>query len=230
MPLREEDIAAAVLAQQAAAHASEHEVRVVAGPGTGKSFTIEERARWLLEQGVQAREILVVSFTRASSADFKATHLIVDEYQDLNPADLSLIDHLVEQGLVLFAAGDDDQSVYSFRYADPGGIQQFTSRHPASTSHVLKDCFRCPPAVTEAAKDLIQRFALPGRIAKELDSLWQSADPVVAGSVRRWSFSSGTQEAAGIASSCASLIEAGLPASEVLILICNKRVLEQPIP
>ena len=44
-------------------------------------------------------------------------HLIVDEFQDLNPLDLRFVNHLIEQGAKVFVAGDDDQSVYSFRFA-----------------------------------------------------------------------------------------------------------------
>jgi ATP-dependent exoDNAse (exonuclease V) beta subunit len=42
-------------------------------------------------------------------------HLVVDEYQDLNPMDLEFVDALAAQGARLFVAGDDDQSIYSFR-------------------------------------------------------------------------------------------------------------------
>ena len=52
-------------------------------------------------------------------------HLIVDEYQDLNPVDLDLIREIKDRGAHLFASGDDDQSIYFFRYAMPAGIQRF---------------------------------------------------------------------------------------------------------
>ena len=113
------------------------------------------------------------------AALLKTRHLIVDEYQDLNPADLELIDHLAASGITLFVAGDDDQSVYSFRYADSRGIQGFPSRYPDAGLHELSDCFRCPPAVTDAATELISSFPLPGRISKGLDSLWASAVPPI---------------------------------------------------
>jgi DNA helicase-2/ATP-dependent DNA helicase PcrA len=62
-------------------------------------------------------------------------HLIVDEFQDLNPMDLDFIDGLVTAGATVFIAGDDDQSIYSFRFANPSGIQTFPARHPARSSH-----------------------------------------------------------------------------------------------
>lgn len=57
-------------------------------------------------------------------------HLIVDEYQDLNQVDLAFIDILAEGGVHVFVSGDDDQSIYAFRYAAPSGIQTFHRRFP----------------------------------------------------------------------------------------------------
>ncbi len=48
MPITPAQVQAAQTVQHAAAHDASSQVRVVAGPGTGKSFTIEERVRWLL--------------------------------------------------------------------------------------------------------------------------------------------------------------------------------------
>lgn len=62
-------LAAATTAQTAAATDASPHVRVIAGPGTGKSFAIERRVAWLLDQGVAADKIVAVSFTRAAAAD-----------------------------------------------------------------------------------------------------------------------------------------------------------------
>jgi ATP-dependent DNA helicase UvrD/PcrA len=64
-------IAAAEAVQHAAAHDQSNQVRLLAGPGTGKSASIEERVRWLITQGVQPDAIYVVSFTRASARDLR---------------------------------------------------------------------------------------------------------------------------------------------------------------
>jgi DNA helicase II / ATP-dependent DNA helicase PcrA len=55
-------IQAAKAIQDSAAHDPHLQVRLVAGPGTGKSFSIEERVFWLLSQGIPATGIAVVSF------------------------------------------------------------------------------------------------------------------------------------------------------------------------
>jgi len=46
-------------------------VRLIAGPGTGKSSTIEERVSWLLQQNVPPAQIAVISFTNASVVDLR---------------------------------------------------------------------------------------------------------------------------------------------------------------
>src|SRR5690242_16689289 len=71
MPITPAQVAAAQAIQHAAAHDASAQVRLVAGPGTGKSASIEERVCWLLGQGVVASNICVISFTRASSTDLR---------------------------------------------------------------------------------------------------------------------------------------------------------------
>lgn len=48
MAITPQQIHAAEAVQHAAAHDGSPQIRLVAGPGTGKSFSIEERVRWLL--------------------------------------------------------------------------------------------------------------------------------------------------------------------------------------
>ena len=73
MPIPQQDVQAAVQVQQIAAVATEPVVRLVAGPGTGKSSTIEQRVSWLLGNGVNAAEIYAVSFTESFSSRFTRT-------------------------------------------------------------------------------------------------------------------------------------------------------------
>jgi ATP-dependent DNA helicase UvrD/PcrA len=69
VPFDPDELTEAQSVQAAAASDSSPQVRLVAGPGTGKSKTIEERVCWLLGQGVDQDRIAAVSFTRASAQD-----------------------------------------------------------------------------------------------------------------------------------------------------------------
>jgi DNA helicase-2/ATP-dependent DNA helicase PcrA len=108
-------------------------------------------------------------------------HLVVDEYQDLNACDQEFIRQLATRGGTLVVAGDDDQSIYSFRHANPTGIVQFNATYPAATTHALIDCFRCTPAILRPATDLIAHN--PDRLPKQLRSLYENAAPPVQGKV-----------------------------------------------
>ncbi len=152
-------------------------------------------------------------------------HLIVDEYQDLNPMDLQFVDHLIGQGVATFVAGDDDQSVYSFRHASPQGIQTFTQRFPGAASHTLSDCFRCTPAVLSAALRILSSFSPPTRIPKQLTSLYATAQPPVQGHAHWWKFASPQAEATAIASSCLELHAAGLDYGDMMVLLGNRLVM-----
>ncbi len=99
-------------------------------------------------------------------------HLIVDEFQDLNLCDQEFVEFLSRAGTHLFVAGDDDQSIYSFRHADPSGIVHFNTRYIAASTHILTDCFRCAPNILTPATAMIAYN--PNRVAKHLVSLYQA--------------------------------------------------------
>jgi DNA helicase II / ATP-dependent DNA helicase PcrA len=81
-------------------------------------------------------------------------HILVDEYQDLNRAEQAVID-LIRNTASLCIVGDDDQSLYSFKFAHPAGIRTFPDCHPGTTDHEIVDCRRCPTLVVAIANSLI---------------------------------------------------------------------------
>jgi ATP-dependent DNA helicase UvrD/PcrA len=151
-------------------------------------------------------------------------HLVVDEFQDLNACDQEFVRRLVGNGAVLFVAGDDDQSIYSFRHANPDGIINFNANYANAVTHHLTACFRCTPAVLQPATNLIAHN--PGRLPKQLVSLYATASPPVQGSTQVWSFANFTSEMRAIAASCQRLIENGMAGQEdeIVILIFNRRL------
>jgi len=96
----------------------------------------------------------------------KATHLLVDEYQDINPPQLELIKLLSgNDASGLFVVGDDDQSIYGFRGAEPSYIRNFSKQFKGGQIKAIADCFRCQPHIIHAAQGFIEAFN-PDRITK----------------------------------------------------------------
>ena len=85
-------------------------------------------------------------------------HILVDEFQDLNGAQLALVDVLSRPRRDLFVVGDDDQLIYGWRFADPRGILQFHERMPPppwSATYTLCTNYRCSRVVVESAARLV---------------------------------------------------------------------------
>jgi DNA helicase-2/ATP-dependent DNA helicase PcrA len=96
-------------------------------------------------------------------------HVIVDEYQDLNKLEQELLDVLsARDETSLCVAGDDDQSIYSMRYANREGILDFIQSE-GTESHQIDTCGRCPTGVLSMANSLIQ--SAPNRNKPDLKNL-----------------------------------------------------------
>jgi DNA helicase-2/ATP-dependent DNA helicase PcrA len=78
-------------------------------------------------------------------------HLLVDEYQDVNPAQEELIKQLHKRSKSLFAVGDDDQAIYAWRGADVSNILHFEQKHPNCSTHTLSQNFRSTPEIVAVA-------------------------------------------------------------------------------
>ena len=96
-------------------------------------------------------------------------HVLVDEFQDLNGAQLALVDVLSRPHRRLFVVGDDDQLIYGWRQADPRGILEFHRRMPPkpwSATYTLCTNYRCSRAVVETGARLVANNVV--REAKEI--------------------------------------------------------------
>ncbi|UOF90621.1 UvrD-helicase domain-containing protein [Fodinisporobacter ferrooxydans] len=85
-------------------------------------------------------------------------HILVDEYQDTNPLQQSLLEHL-EEGAAgtasLFMVGDFRQSIYRFRGADVKGFERLRLQLEKSDSYIqLKENFRSCPSLVAFASDM----------------------------------------------------------------------------
>ena len=126
--------------------------------------------------------------------------VLVDEYQDTDPAQEALLHALAGDGRELIAVGDPDQSIYAFRGADVHGIARFPERFRAPDDQparvvALRTCRRSGTVLLAASRRVASRLpAAPGG-HRDLDAL-PSAPP---GTVRVITATSASQEATVVA-------------------------------
>lgn len=142
--------------------------------------------------------------------------VVVDEYQDLNACDLAVLKQLGDNGASIIAAGDDDQSIYSFRKAAPEGIRRFLSDYTSASDYTLTITQRCGSNIIEWANHVIQGD--PDR--PKVRSVLTSAAGSPAGEVALLAFPGQASEPKGIGELVSHLIgDEHVPASEILILL-----------
>lgn len=93
-------------------------------------------------------------------------HLLVDEYQDINPIQDALIGLLGGHCETLFVVGDDDQSIYGWRGADVTRIQTFAQRYPGTPTHTLARNYRSTPLIVHSADGFAHAELGANRIVK----------------------------------------------------------------
>ncbi|MBU2488288.1 MAG: UvrD-helicase domain-containing protein [Proteobacteria bacterium] len=84
------------------------------------------------------------------------SHVLVDEYQDINPAQYRLLKALCPDGAGLFAIGDPDQAIYGFRGADLAFFQRFSEDFPDARLVDLSANYRSVGNVLAAAERVIR--------------------------------------------------------------------------
>ena len=90
---------------------------------------------------------------------FRAKHLLVDEYQDINTAQFRLIELLSRKSRNgLFVVGDDAQSIYGFRGGNPKFILRFGEDFPDSETPPLPYSWRCHEKIIQDAIKVLKKY------------------------------------------------------------------------
>jgi len=157
--------------------------------------------------------------------DKEYKHILIDEYQDLNACDLAVVNELAKRGAELFVAGDDDQSIYGFRFATPTGIRNFDQFYQNAQKLALEICFRCDKNILHSAEFVASLD--PARLPKPTRPKDEADD----GEVLIVGFRDQTHEAESIAKKIKSLIDAGTNPDQITILLRSDRngALSKPI-
>lgn len=85
------------------------------------------------------------------------THLLVDEFQDINAVQHELVMHWSQKSKSLFVIGDPDQAIYGFRGAQADCFDRFLKARPDTQLIRLTDNYRSTPEILDAALGVIRR-------------------------------------------------------------------------
>ena len=104
-------------------------------------------------------------------------HLLVDEFQDTNIAQYSLLRLLAGENPDLFVVGDPDQSIYRWRGADYRNVHRFQEDYPKARTILLEQNYRSTQTILDVATAVIDPN--PGRQRKLLYTDRGPGTPVV---------------------------------------------------
>ncbi|MDE2358681.1 MAG: UvrD-helicase domain-containing protein [Betaproteobacteria bacterium] len=155
--------------------------------------------------------------------------LLVDEFQDTNILQYRWLRLLAGPDAVVFAVGDDDQSIYAFRGANVGNMRHFERDFARPGAPVvlikLEQNYRSHGHILDAANALIRHNA--ARLGKNLWTSESKGDPV-----RAFAAGSDIDEAAFIIEVVQGLQDEGLALDQVALLYrsnAQSRVLEHAL-
>ncbi len=121
-------------------------------------------------------ELLTTDTELRDTWQSRVRHLLVDEYQDTNEAQYALIQLLVGKFGMLTAVGDDDQSIYSWRGANPENLNLLQKDYPSLEVIKLEQNYRSSQRILRCANAVIAEN--PHLFDKKLWSDLGLGDPI----------------------------------------------------
>jgi DNA helicase II / ATP-dependent DNA helicase PcrA len=155
-------------------------------------------------------------------------HVIVDEYQDVNPVQEAVVEELHRLGAGICVVGDDDQTIYQWRGSDVRNILSFENRYPDVTQVRLEENFRSSEGVVAVAREFVRQVVR--RLPKEMKTT--RAQDYEPGDITALPFDSPEDEARHIARTCLALrgvairegdSERGISWSDMAVLLRSVR-------
>ncbi len=106
---------------------------------------------------IHAVTLLETDVETRATLNHRYRYILVDEYQDTNPAQFRLLKALTEKSQNICVVGDDDQSIYGWRGADPNHILEFHHHFPGTKTLILDQNYRSTNSILKAANSVIQK-------------------------------------------------------------------------
>jgi DNA helicase-2/ATP-dependent DNA helicase PcrA len=149
-------------------------------------------------------------------------HLIVDEYQDINPSQDRLIRHLASHGAEVCVVGDDDQAIYQWRGSNVDYIQRFGERFGGARQVILNENRRSVAPIVHRADGFAQSLLV--RIAKLMKPTRLHDGPAIIPFRTEYA----EDEAAAVADSVLALRDKGVPYRDIAVLFRSVRTSTKP--
>ncbi len=173
---------------------------------------------------LQVIEALAKHVTLRTELEEMYQYIMVDEFQDTNNAQLSLVKAIssnpVHEGRPnVCVVGDDDQAIYKFQGAEISNILSFKKLYDDVEIIVLTENYRSTQKVLDFARAIVlqgvERLETREKISKHLLAKNKTLD---AGAIHTLSFSSPEEEYAYIAAEVAKLLTNKVPAKEIALI------------
>ena len=145
----------------------------------------------------------------AAAVTDRYRYFLVDEYQDVNPLQQMLLDRWLGLRDDICVVGDPRQTIYSFAGATHAYLTRFPLRHPGATVVRLTRNYRSTPQVIALANRVFWHSGQPPLAAQR--------PPGVAPALTE--YPDERAEAAGVAAGVAELIDSGLAARQIAVLV-----------
>jgi DNA helicase-2/ATP-dependent DNA helicase PcrA len=150
-------------------------------------------------------------------------HLIVDEYQDINPAQETLIRLLAKAPVHLTVVADDDQAIYQWRGSDVTMMQDFPKRYKGATALTLSENRRSRPTIIKVANQFAK--SIHPRLDKAMIPVRKAGSP----EVTPWCATTDIREAEIIAETIQKLHAKGFRYRDIAILYRSVRTAAPPL-
>lgn len=149
-------------------------------------------------------------------------HLVVDEYQDINPAQFRLIQSLASEGAHVCAVGDDDQAIYQWRGSSVSYIQHFARHFPGAIRVDLHHNRRSLSSIVQAAADFAD--TIDTRLDKRMEPTREHDLPAVV----HFRTGNAEDEAAAVIETIQQLHAQGVPYRDMAMLFRSVRTSTGP--
>src|SRR5471032_1766877 len=170
-------------------------------------------------------EVLANNLNLLQHYQHRFRYILVDEFQDTNKLQYKWIKMLAGTNGCLFAVGDDDQSIYRFRGADVGNMNEFVRDFDVKEVVKLEQNYRSHGHILDAANAIIAQNK--ARLDK---NLWTSADK--GEPLRVYAAANDDEEARFIVDEVKSLHREGMALSDMALLYrsnAQSRILEHSL-